>query len=720
MKLTSARVLDRLPAEEPCLGALFTSYGFDPAFFEDHVLRAVLRLTSDPVEQAERYHHEARRALQETPVVAIVDAAERQPGRRLPFDLLEVSELVFHPKSVLLLYQKFARLMIGSGNLTFSGYSRNTELFLCVDLAYHEPADAALLRGFDDHLGRIRALTRTPGTQLDRFRDELTRRLPTPSPDPGRARLALLDSTAGPIIEQLVALLPASAVITSIGTLAPFYERDDASELDVSSVFGVLAPRAAKNASFDVGVAWDNPQMHASSDTELEHGLDRIWTWAYHDDDGVRVLEHLVPTAVGPNTLSYLDEGGRGRRWPLDEVRAAIEDRSLWMQPPPLAYAPRHAIAAAAERFSQVRLWLHPATRLVAGQPTHRPLHAKLLVVGYRAGRSVNTLVLMGSPNMSRRALLMAAGPGRGNVELAVAFRLGSSVTLRELVPELVHAPAATFELREREFPALGPNYALAVDEATHDPQAGTLHVSWSPQADDLPPWRLTYADRVLAESAAPPTAPITVSEFTLAPKSAEVILHVDGSEYPIPILVTDLVHLPAAPVGPSLGLEELLLLLGRRIGAERAIQLATQRAARASSDDRGELEAIFGEGFEPTDVFRAWWAIADELADPDLSVAGFRLRLEGALGAGAAWACMVAAVAADTMPVEQAWFYGAELLRTLGEVTLPPTVDRDAKRELMAGFCDRVRKQLGALGFQAGPIPWVERVLGFYQEAKP
>jgi hypothetical protein len=74
MKIATDRVLDHLSAEEQCLGALFTSFSFDPAFFEEHVLRAVLRLTSDPVEQAERYHHEARRALQETPVVAIVNA----------------------------------------------------------------------------------------------------------------------------------------------------------------------------------------------------------------------------------------------------------------------------------------------------------------------------------------------------------------------------------------------------------------------------------------------------------------------------------------------------------------------------------------------------------------------------------------------------------------------------------------------------------------------
>ena len=32
MMIASDRVLDRLPADEPCLGALFMSYSFDPVF----------------------------------------------------------------------------------------------------------------------------------------------------------------------------------------------------------------------------------------------------------------------------------------------------------------------------------------------------------------------------------------------------------------------------------------------------------------------------------------------------------------------------------------------------------------------------------------------------------------------------------------------------------------------------------------------------------------
>lgn len=714
MKVTSGRVLDRLTAEEPCLGAFFTSYSFDPAFFEDHVLRAVLRLSSDPVEQADRYHHEARRALQETPVVAIVDAAERRPGRRLPFDLLEVAETVFHPKAVLLLYRDFARLLIGSGNLTFSGYGGNTELFLCLDLTYGEVPNAGLLTAFDALLARVHNIVRRHGTQLDLFRDELRRRIPKNTPANGDSNFALLDSMSGPIIQQLANLLPENAVIESLGLLAPFYERDDATELDARSVFGALASRTAKDAVLDIGMSWENPLVHASGESELKAGLGRLWTWAY-ERDGARTLEHLVPKSIGPNTMSYTDEKGEGRRWPLDAVREAIEERALWMQPAPFAFAPRNAVSGAAEHFSEVRLWLHPATRFLEGRPVHRPLHAKLLIVGYRAGRSRSTLVLLGSPNMSRRALLMKAGAGQGNVEVAVAFRLSANVLLRDIVPELIFAPESAFERQERDFPELGPNYALAIDQAIHDPASETLTITWSSKASDLPRWRLTYDGRTLAAAEKPPSEHVGVNEFSLNPATAEVILHVDGQEYPTPILVTDLVALPAAPGGASVGLDELLMFLGRRIGAERAAQIAVRRAIGAGDND--ELAALFGEGFGPTDVFRAWWSVAEDLQDATLSVQAFRLRLEGSLGVGAAWRCMVDAVSDESMPMEVVWFYGAELLRTLREVELPVADDREAKLKLLLRFCDFVRRDFRDFGFVAGTRPWVKRILDFYQE---
>ncbi|MHC2519006.1 phospholipase D family protein [Bradyrhizobium diazoefficiens] len=713
MKLASGRVLDRLPAEERCLGALFTSYSFDPAFFEEHVLRAVLRLTSDPVEQAERYHHEARRALQETPVVAIVDAAERRSGRRLPFDLLEVSDVVFHPKSVLLLYREYARLLVGSGNLTFSGYGGNSELFVSVDLAYDQPADVAMLVAFDEHLVRILRLVRQQGTQTKIFREELYRRLPPMPVETPPATYVLLDSTTGPIIEQFAALLPANASITSIGMLAPFYERDDVAELDEMSVFGALDARVAKDAVFDIGVTWDNSQVQPSAPTELKDGMGQIWTWM-HEDGGTLALEHLVPLSMTQNTLTYFDESGQRRRSPLDEVVAAVEQRAMWMQPSPVTFAPRQAVTAVSKRFSEVCHWLYPATRLVDGRPVHRPLHAKLLVVGYQAGASKGTLVLMGSPNMSKRALLMKSGSGQGNVELGMAFQLSASLRLRDFAPELIYAPASTVDLQEREFPSLGPNYSLAIEEATHDPQARTLRVTWSAQAAELSSWRLTYDGKQLAALTSAPATPVEIEEFVLSPSTAEVVLHVKGREYPAPILVTDLVGLPVTSAGATVGLDELLLLLGRRIGAERAMQIAERRAKGAGESD--ELNALFGEGFGPTDVFRAWWSVAEDLRDPSLPVLAFRLRLEGALGIGAAWTCMLDAMRTGTLSIAEVWFYGVELLHSLAEVVLPPLEDRDAKIQALSNFCERIRGDIKSIGFEAGAPSWITPVLKFYQ----
>jgi hypothetical protein len=716
MKIGSGRVLDRLPREEPCLGAVFTSYSFDPGFFEDHVLRAVLRLASDPIEQGARYHSEARTALQESPVAVFVDAAERRPGRRLPYDLLEVSDLVFHPKSVLLLYKDQARFMVGSGNLTFSGYGGNTELFISLDLRYDTPADASLLREFDFHLSRIALLARQSGTQLALFRQELARRVGNVTAESSLSNVALLDSTTAPIIEQLEALLPKNAIIEGLGTLAPFYERDDDCELDVTSVFGVLKHRMSTTAVLDVGVAWDNPQVYPDGEIfPLKEGLGRLWAWA-QDGDAGRVVEYLVPTSIGPNTLGYSDQLGNGRRWPINEVDAALQERFLWMLPQPIAFAPQKTLEAAKSQFSDVRIWLHPATRLLEGRPVHRPLHAKILLINFLAGSARGTLVVIGSANMSRRALLFKAGPAQGNVELALAFRLNGSSTLIDFVPELVFAPTSALKLQEREFPDVARNYSLMIEHAVHDPTQRTLAITWANDAKDVLRWRLTYCGNEIARSSALCTTSLVIKDFVLQPASAELVLHVDGREFSIPILVTDLIALPAMAAGTGIGLNELLMLLGRRIGAERAIQI-TERTI-AAGEDLDALAAFFGEGFGPTDVFRAWWAVAEDLRDPALSVSAFRLRLEGTMGVGAAWARMHDATAVEhSLAPSEVWFYGAELLRELGEIELSPDVDRMAKEDVLAAFMKRIRVDLDRLNIDELKRPWMQKIQAFYRE---
>jgi hypothetical protein len=717
MKLGRERVLDRLVADEPCLGAVFTAFAFDPKFFEEHVLRSVLRLAADPEEDAGRFHGEARRALQETPVVAIVDAHERQAGRRLPYDVLDVAQVVFHPKSALLLYRERARLLVGSGNLTHAGYGGNTEIFLVLDLAYGDPTGAALLATFDAHLARVATLPRQSGTQLKQVRAELARRLPADLPSHAAVDVELLDSFQRPIMEKVLECLPDGAKVERVGMLAPFYERDDGGRLDGSSVFGAMGDRLAADAILDVGASWENAEVRPGETTSsLEEGLGALWAWTI---DGGNRVEYLVPRSIGAKTLSYTDDRGTSKRHAIDDARDALDERVFWQLPRPKAFAPAKTISASRELFADVRTWLHPATQLDEGRPVHRRLHAKLLVVSYRVGKAEETIVMLGSPNMSRRALLAAvdpdAGPGGGNVELAVVMRLSGSWQLCDLVPELVLAPPELADLGEHEFPELPENLGLAIERAVHDPAAQTLTVEWTDRARDLRDWRLTYVGNELAGGGSAPTADVRAAPFELLPASAEVVLHANGGEFAVPILVTDLVALPAGPSSRGLGLEELLLLLGRRVGAERAIQMAESRLQKGDADDG--LESIFGEDFGPTDVFRAWWAVVADLAEPSLSVTAFRLRLEGPLAVGAAWAQMLEAVQRGRVfRREHAWLYGAELLRTLADLEVPPGPDRDAKLDLLKAFTTRVRADLRALT-TVGEAIWLQKVRSFYSE---
>jgi hypothetical protein len=437
--------------------------------------------------------------------------------------------------------------------------------------------------------------------------------------------------------------------------------------------------------------------------------LNRIWAFKSNEKDAV--LTYRIPLEFTRNTMFYLDGVGQRRRMPLDEAMVSVEARRFWMQPDPLAFAPRKAIANAAKRFSKVRHWLHPASRIADGRAAHRPLHAKMLAVAYRFGSDEATLILIGSPNMSRRALLLQSGTGLGNVEVGLAFSIEGRLELRDFVPDLVHAPASMCTPTERDFPEKDRNFALAIDEASHDPGAKALRVLWAPSASDLPPWRLSYDGRDIASSVEPPSATVHVDDFTLTPSTAEVMLHVNGKEYSAPILVTDLVGLPVTVSGAGVGLNELLMLLSRRIGTERTLLIAERRNSKS---DNG-LTSLFGESFSPTDVFKAWWCAAEDLAVADLSVQAFRLRLEGALGIGAAWSCMLEAVEQSTMTREEAWFFGAELLRSLSEFNLPQSRELDAKLRMMVAFKARVRSDLEAIRLSAETRPWKDLVLRFY-----
>ena len=714
MKLPRASAVDRLATTSRCLSAVFTSYTFDPAFFEEELLAAVLQLGSDPLEQPARYHDEARRALREVPVACIVDAGMREPGHRLPYDLLEVHGRTFHPKVSLILYEDFARLQVGSGNLTRGGYGGNTELFFGRDLRYDEGPDTATLLEVDRFFRELTGLVRHPGTQLQLVREELSRRLRAGGAAPAPASaFRFLHTEEGSLLEQFLALLPPTAVPERVGILAPFLERDDARARDdeVTSVLLRLAQLRKSTPAFDLGVLWENPPVHPDSarHVALAEGLGRLW--AFKPETTPPSLTYLTPTELTASRLRYVDAHGTSRQMARADAERYVEEGRLWEAPSPCAFAPPHLVEQVCEKSGGFQLWLHPARRVEEDRPVTRPLHAKLFLITARRGSRYETFVLLGSPNASRRALL--AGPDEGcNIEAAIAFVLDGELSLAELVPELVACAPEQVSLTDRDFPAAPRNLALLVQSAVHDATERTLCVSWA--HEEPPPeqgWTLLYRDQPLVSGGALPSTPSLLSDFTLSPASCELILRSKDTDFTIPITVLDLAALPADAALSGLNLAELLALLGRRIGRER---LATVRTQRGEEGTNEVLAALFGEGFGPVDVFRAWWGLENDMKDAQLSVTAFRARLEGALGARAVWNALQGA-AGTTLAREEAWFYGAELARTLRGMDVGTTRDGEEKQQLLGQFLRALTAQLESLAPTPQESPWLGRIVRFY-----
>jgi hypothetical protein len=724
MKLEERRLIDQvLVAEEQCLGAVFCSYTFDPAYFEDHALRAVLRLRGDPEEDGVRYHEEARRALQDTPVACLVDASVRRPGRRLPYDLLLVRRRTFHPKVFLLLFESEARVAVGSGNLTKSGIEQNTEMFFVRRLRYDEPADAAFLRDVSTFFADCAALAGSPGTQLELVRaalGERVRQTPRVGPDQP-VEFQFVSSFGGRVLDQLTGGIHELAKITRVGVLAPFFEQDDLEIGEVASGLGsvlseLAALRPASEMVMDVGVPWDDAPVAVPAGARLpmlDERLGSLWAWRKRtnvDGTWTERMEFFVVTATAQKRIDAIDSAGEPCRFDRETLERQVLEGRLWRVAKLTVFAPKSILRhIAAERT--VRLWLHPTSELTSsGRIRRRPLHAKIILVTAKHRGRALTYALIGSANASRGALTRAVSQA-GNVEACVLCRFDGEVSIHDMLPTLVSYDLDGVELSEREAPKATIDLSAWIDDVVHDAAARTLSVIWRTEGPaPLGPWSLRYLDREFLSGDDAPQGVSEVAQFDLDPASAEVTFASQGCEWQLPIRVADLAALPTNPLLASLGLRELLALLGRRVGAER---LATLRGQRGATGVASVLDAVFGEGFGPTDVFKAWWGGLDDLRSA-ATVSAFRHRLVGPTGLTTTWQAL-REVPSEVLSKDEIWVYGCELLKELRRLELPPAPDAKAKRKLLGGAISALQEDLDRLAPSAEQHPWMSVVSRFY-----
>lgn len=716
MKLNTEQALEKLFAEEPCYGAAFCSYTFDPAFFENQILRGVLRIGTDPTEDTLRFLIEARVRLQETPVVCMVDAGMRQPGRRLPYDLLEVSQSTFHPKLALLLFGTYARLIIGSGNLTRGGYGENSEMFFRRDLPYDDAAAVGLLKAVAEFLRE--AGQRAGGSQLTLLLEELGRRTRgVDAVDP--TDIVFLHSIKRAILPGFLSLIPESWTVQRISLMAPFHEQDDAQSGLPDELFSVamkMAERAKSIAKLEVeiGVSWDDSPVRPSDSApyRLEERLGELWGRIEERGEEQSRVEYFQLLELLPKQVRVLDQRGEARRWSRDELEAGLAQARVFPVQKPQVYGPVRAARSLAEQGAQLAVELYPARRVEGGRPSRRPLHAKLLLVeaAWR-GRS-QTWVLVGSANASRAALLRSVEDG-GNVETCIAFALEGSHRLADFAPELFRVPLDAVEILKREFPVPGPNLARWIESAVYHAEERQLAVAWAKTAEaPLGAWQLHYKSNHLASGDGPPDVPTFIENFILAADSAELILSAGKARAAIPILVDDLADLPPSPELAGLSLDELLALLGRRIDTER---LGKIRSPGSRVPVSAVLTTIFGEGFGPVDVFKAWWNLARDLSDPRHSFQSFRLLLDGPYGARAVWSKLREAVSSGARSTDEGWFYGAELSKTIRELTLSESVDRAERQELLTQFACTLDADCASLLPPTAGRAWLDPIVRFY-----
>ena len=161
------------------VACLASTFEFDAAFFEADLLPRFLGLRFDHTEDEPTFLIEREEALASAGAAVLVDVHKVDPGQTtLRWDQVPVAvpgpRSVQHSKVVVLVWERLARLVVGSANLTRTGYRRNREVFAALD--FWDGAGSlplAPLRDALDHLEQLLAWARVPDATRRRTRGTL-------------------------------------------------------------------------------------------------------------------------------------------------------------------------------------------------------------------------------------------------------------------------------------------------------------------------------------------------------------------------------------------------------------------------------------------------------------------------------------------------------------------------------------------------------------------
>jgi hypothetical protein len=249
------------------IGCIATTFTFTPAFFEEECLGRFLGLETTPADGA-AYLVEREEKLQLTCASVLVDQRHARGMRSLRWDLLSarVPGAILHAKISLLLWSRWARVIVASANLTEPGYRLNHEVFGVLDYFVGGDAPLTVLADITDFLRRavlFAAPNQTnPSPAIARWTSFLdlvskhTRRWGAHHPPHSLAKPRVFAVTMGPkrpnAFEALRACWPDTTSPKEAFVVSPFFDPPDAPNTPALKLWALLRQRGSAAVQYEV------------------------------------------------------------------------------------------------------------------------------------------------------------------------------------------------------------------------------------------------------------------------------------------------------------------------------------------------------------------------------------------------------------------------------------------------------------------------------------
>ncbi|WP_143537878.1 MULTISPECIES: hypothetical protein [unclassified Rhodococcus (in: high G+C Gram-positive bacteria)] len=184
--MSTSKLLDHWSAPAgsgSAVACLATTYTFEPEFFTNDCLSRFLALSAvtgegDKISTIAATLEEELRLSETTAVSVLVDRGTRTDHRNLRWDLIPVavSTGLLHSKVAVLLWERHARIVVGSANLTPAGYRHKIETAVAFDISEGCQVPQAVLLGIVEELrSYLRLLPAAAESAIRRALDTLDR-----------------------------------------------------------------------------------------------------------------------------------------------------------------------------------------------------------------------------------------------------------------------------------------------------------------------------------------------------------------------------------------------------------------------------------------------------------------------------------------------------------------------------------------------------------------